>query len=168
MKHIPTSRSMALAIPIGSSTFSAPLYAAAGYKTGSGRTLSAAGFIPDKSKTSSYLQHRSNSDSYTEQHYCTVHSDIDPERTLTYILDGAASLLGLTALELRQYLQDGDSIQHMAEHQGLAATQFSEQLLEHISMTLKEAEASGQITQRQYGEYLQIAAQQIQRLIDIR
>ncbi|WP_458121822.1 hypothetical protein [Paenibacillus sp. Z6-24] len=108
-----------------------------------------------------------HSDSYTEPHPFADHSDTDPARTLTYILDGAASLLGLTALELRQYLQDGDSIEHMAEHQGLAATQFNEQLIEHISMTLKEAEASGQITQRQYEDYLQIAAQQIQRLIDI-
>ncbi|ANF97600.1 hypothetical protein [Paenibacillus bovis] len=86
---------------------------------------------------------------------------------LSYILDGAASLLGLTPLELKQYLQDGDSIRHIAEHQGFSAAQFSEQLLEHISMTLKEAQTSGQITQRRHEDDLQLARQQIERLVDI-
>ncbi|WP_017814704.1 hypothetical protein [Paenibacillus shenyangensis] len=95
------------------------------------------------------------------------YTDLDSELILSYIIDGAASLLGLTSLELRQYLQDGDSIQHIAEHQGFTAAQFSEQLLEHISMTLKEAQASGQITQRQYEDHLQLARQQIERLVDM-
>ncbi|MFD1885246.1 hypothetical protein [Paenibacillus wenxiniae] len=81
---------------------------------------------------------------------------------LNRLLDHAASLLGLTLLELKQYLQDGDHIIHIAEHQGIAAEQFRELLCHNISLTLKEEYSSGKITQWQYDEYMLALEQQLE------
>ncbi|GGJ09433.1 hypothetical protein GCM10008022_18380 [Paenibacillus hunanensis] len=84
---------------------------------------------------------------------------------LNRLLDHAASLLGLTLLELKQYLQDGDHIIHIAEHQGIAAEQFRELLCHNISLTLKEEHSSGKITQWQYDQYIDMLDEQLQLII---
>ncbi len=109
---------------------------------------------------------------YSAPVYTTL-PDVEPETDLTAalmlnrLLDHAASLLGLTPIELKQYLQDGDHMVHIVEHQGIAAEQFRELLCHNISLTLKEEYSSGKITQWQYDQYMDMLDEQLGIIISL-
>ncbi|MEW4370479.1 hypothetical protein [Paenibacillus kandeliae] len=96
--------------------------------------------------------------------HMTDHHD-SKEWMLSRLLEHAASLLGLRVTELKQYLQDGDHVIHIAEHQGIAAAQFRELLSHNISLTLKKKRSSGKITHLQYEQYLNILDEQLAVII---
>lgn len=82
------------------------------------------------------------------------------------LFDEIASLLGLTSQELKQYLQDGDTIAQIAEHQGIEETKITDLLINNISTIWQQQLAAGQITQAQYEQYMTEAEDQAQTIIN--
>ncbi|MGV7117460.1 hypothetical protein [Paenibacillus kyungheensis] len=82
------------------------------------------------------------------------------------LFDEIASLLGMTNHELKQHLQDGDTIAQIAEHQGMEQTKIADVLVTNISIIWQQQRAAGQITQSQYEQYRVEAENQAQRIIN--
>lgn len=109
---------------------------------------------------------RANDSDAAEQDHSHIPNNNDAkEWMLSRLLEHTASLLGLRVTELKQYLQDGDHVIHIAEHQGIAAAQFRELLSHNISLTLKKKRSSGKITHLQYEQYLDILDEQLAVII---
>lgn len=81
------------------------------------------------------------------------------------LFDEISSLLGMNRLELKQHLQDGDTIAQIAEHQGMEETKITNVLINNISIIWQQQLAAGQITQTQYEQYKVEAEDQAQRII---
>jgi len=82
-----------------------------------------------------------------------------------HLFDEISSLLGMNSLELKQHLQDGDTIAQIAEHQGMEETKIVDLLITNISIIWQQQLAAGQITQTQYEQYKIEAEDQAQRMI---
>lgn len=82
------------------------------------------------------------------------------------LFDEIASLLGMTNHELKQHLQDGDTIAQIAEHQGMEKTKIADMLINNISIIWQQQLAAGQITQAQYEKYMIEVEDQAQRIIN--
>ncbi len=91
---------------------------------------------------------------------------IDTIANIGNLFDEISSLLGMNSLELKQYLQDGDTIAQIAEHQGMEETKITDLLINNISIIWQQQLAAGQITQTQYEQYKVEAKDQAQRIIN--
>lgn len=90
---------------------------------------------------------------------------IDAIGSISNLFDEISSLLGMNSLELKQHLQDGDTIAQIAEHQGMEETKITDLLINNISIIWQQQLAAGQITQTQYEQYKVEAEKQAQRII---
>ncbi|WP_411347429.1 hypothetical protein [Paenibacillus sp. WLX2291] len=108
---------------------------------------------------------RTNDKDETQDDSYMIDHNESKEWMLSRLLEHAASLLGLRVTELKQYLQDGDHVIHIAEHQGIAATKFRKLLSHNISLTLKKKHTSGKITHLQYEQYMDILDEQLAVII---